>query len=355
MDNISAALLDVIKATWRMTEAMGPYLLIGFISAGLLAAFVSKNFVSRHLGGRGMGSILRAAIIGVPVPLCSCSVIPVALSIRRQGAGRGATSAFLTATPQDGVDSIMATYSLLGPLFTATRVMTALVSGIFSGIMIEWIAPRGGIDNEIEGQSQPGGSSGVEGDNNNAASGAAQVHGRLHRFFRHGFIVLPRDIGRALLVGLVLSGIITAFLPPNFFTDYLPGGSWWALPAILVAAIPLYVCSTGSVPLVFALISAGLSPGAGLVYLVAGPATNTAAIAAMARMLGNRAMIVYLAALSLCAIGAGVVVNLLWVSLPESAMTHGGHLLPGWINRPAAIALLLLLLPSLFRRGGKKS
>lgn len=332
-----------------MTMAMGPYLLIGFFTAGLLSICVSDRFVERHLGGRGLRAILRASLIGVPVPLCSCSVIPVAVSIRKQGASRGATVAFLTATPQDGVDSIMATYGMLGPLFTVARVVTALLSGVFSGAMIEWLAPNGGAGTDSNGTASSPSCCAAKAAGVEAPAVVQKRPGRFRRFLRHGFVVLPRDIGKALLVGLLLSGVLTTFLPDQFFSDVLPGGGWWTLPAMLVVALPMYACSTGSIPLVVALIGAGLSPGAGLVYLIAGPATNTATMAAMSRMFGTRALGIYLVSLSAFALAAGYLINFFWVALPASATAHGGHLLPAWIHLPAGVLLLALLAPSLLR------
>ena len=227
-------LINIPGGFWAVLSEMAPYLLLGFFAAGLLSVLISPELVERHLGGRGLAPVLKAAAFGVPMPLCSCGVIPVAASLRRHGASRGATTAFLIATPQDGVDSILVTLSLLGPVFAIFRPLVALVSGLLGGSLVSALAS--------EGQD-----AGSAAEKCRDACCAPQRQGRLYRVFAYGFGALPRDIGRALLAGLVIAAGISALVPPESLAPYL-GGGVVAMLVMMLVGIPVYVCATASVP-----------------------------------------------------------------------------------------------------------
>ena len=324
---------------WGVLTLMAPYLLLGFFVAGLLSVLISPRRVERHLGGRGFLSVLKAAAFGVPLPLCSCGVIPVAASLRRHGAGRGATTAFLISTPQTGVDSIFVTYGLLGGLFALLRPVLALISGVIGGLAVALLDPEG-----RQGEVLPGG-----GNSNNAALGANGSN-KLLRLFRYGFITLPADIGRSLLVGLLAAGLITALLPPELLAGVFEN-RLAAMLLMLAAGIPMYVCATASVPVVAALIATqGLSPGAGLVFLMTGPATNLATIGTIWKVMGRRTAIIYLASVALTALAAGLVMDATYAGLEVAAPAHlHHHAGPGSdpFGTIASIVLLAILAPSL--------
>ena len=337
-------LTRILSETWTVTQQMAPYLLFGFLMAGLLSVFVSEELVERHLGKRGMWQVCKAALFGVPLPLCSCSVIPVAASLRQHGASKGATVSFLASTPQTGVDSIMVTYSLLGPIFAVFRVVTAFVTGLLAGFLVELVTPAG-KETPVERESEE----------EACCCEHGEKHGRLYRTLRHGFVVLPRDIGRAMLIGIVLSGVLSAFIPPNYFADKL-GPGVLSIFVMMLVGIPLYVCSSGSVPIAFALMGLGVGPGAALAFLVAGPATNAATITTVWRFLGRRETVAYLAAIAICAMGAGLLLDRMMTTagvLETERHVHG--MTAGRIELVSAIILLFVLLPSLLPRKKKES
>jgi len=197
-----------------------------------------KELVQRHLGGRKIWSVIKAAILGVPLPLCSCGVIPVAASLRKHGASRGATSAFLLSTPQTGVDSILVTYSLLGVAMAIFRPLVALLTGIIGGSIITFFEPKAMSNSEKETMSCT-----------DSCCTGAEKKGRIRQILEFGFFTLPRDLGKALIVGLVIAGLISAMIPADYFADVLGQNSFLSMILMMLVGIPIYVCATASVPL----------------------------------------------------------------------------------------------------------
>ncbi len=350
-------LLDIVIASWAMLAEMAPYLLLGFVVAGILSAFISPEWVERHLGGSRVGQIVKASLFGVPLPLCSCGVIPVAASLRRHGAGKGATTAFLLSTPQTGVDSIAVTWALLGPFLAIYRPLAALVTGIFGGGLVHTFDR----DDATASASQAVGADVESGCGDGACAPAAdRPSNRWLQAAEYGLVILPRDIGRALIVGILLSGVISALIEPSALSGVLGTGVVPILAAMAVG-VPLYVCATASVPIAVALIHAGLSPGAALAFLISGPATNGATLTTLWRIMGRRTVVLFLLTVALGAIGSGLLVDGLIVSglVPESTVvTHtdltvhdhehaaaGG--LDWWFRQAAAVALLLVVVNAL--------
>ncbi len=333
-------LIHFLQSFWQTTGEMAPYLLFGFFATAISVLIVRPDFIERHLGQGSKFSILKAAMIGVPLPLCSCSVIPVAMGLRRYGASRGATIAFLISTPQTGVDSIVVTYSLLGPVFTVLRPLAALISGLAGGYLVDRLTGR---ENKIG--TAPSSENGPEcrckkdaGDNENAFN-------RIAAALRYGFMILPREIGNALLLGLVISALIGAFLPENFLGNLLGTGIKPMLIMMMVA-IPLYVCATASVPVAAALILNGITPGAAFVFLMAGPATNAATIAAVWKTLGRKTALLYLLTVAVLAITFGLLLDYFFTgaSIISSAHAHMGHSrISPMIKNTCAIVLFCLL------------
>jgi len=333
---------------------MSPYLLLGFLVAGLLSRMISAEWVERHLGGKGLGEVFKASLLGVPLPLCSCGVLPVGASLRRQGAGRGATTAFMLSTPQTGVDSIAVTYALLGPFLAVLRPVAALLTGFLGGTLVHALGEHNGaaVPVGIDGATCSGGS--CEDDQDSPKTTVEAL--------RYGFVTLPRDIGRALLIGIAISGLIAAFIKPAALESYLGGGLLPMLAAMAIG-VPLYVCATASTPIALSLIYAGLSPGAALVFLVSGPATNTAALTTLWKVLGRRTTIIYLATVVVGALGTGFLVDGVIASglLPAHALVSSaeaaavtGHLHHqaagfGWWLKEASAVLLLLVVVNAIR------
>ncbi|RCL33056.1 MAG: permease [Puniceicoccaceae bacterium] len=324
-------LTDFIQNTWDLAAEMAPYLLFGFAVAGLLHVSIRKEFVQRWLGKPGLRSVVKASVLGLPMPLCSCSVIPVAVSLRKSGASKGSTASFLSSTPQTGVDSIFASYALLGGLFTAVRVLVAFTCGILTGYLIELfckaktpvvpealssaVSLSNRLDqinsltplNAIDSRVPPSPIISEFNSMDCCASQPAPKRGPIEAL-RYGFVTLPADLATALVIGLLLAGLITTWLPIDLLSGSLSSGPRAFLLATAIS-LPLYVCATASIPMAYALLEAGLSPGAALVFLIAGPATNTTTIAAVWKMLGRGATAIYLVSLLLISWLAGWLFN----------------------------------------------
>ena len=319
-------LLNILNEIWLVTVSMAPYLLFGFLMAGILSVLISKDYVRKHLGGPGWRGSLKAALVGVPMPICSCGVIPLAASLRKHGASRGATASFLASTPQTGVDSLMITYALLGWVFAVFRAVVAFLSGIICGTAVSLMS-----EEETEKPADCEDECCKPNDQN-----------IVKRMLAYGFLTLPRDISRAVVLGIILSGILSGIIPENFFAERL-GDSPLAMLAMLVIGIPLYVCSSASVPIALAFIKAGISPGAALVFLITGPATNAATLTTLWKIIGKKQLVVFLITLSLCALVAGFLMNFFTPTFGIDEQVCQKTCCGGWLDY-AWTALLLLIL-----------
>ena len=269
---------------------MAPYLLLGFLIAGVLHVFVPQRFYANYLSRSNKLSVVWAALLGVPLPLCSCGVIPTAIGLRNEKASKGAIASFLIATPQTGIDSILATFSLMGLGFAIIRPVAALVTGICGGLLVNWLVREDDAKDE------------------SAASCQVERGNRLWRVLKYAYYDMLRDIGLRLLVGLVVAALIQVAVPDEFFLQF---GSQPLLQmlVILVIAVPMYICSTGSIPVATALMMKGLSPGAALVMLMAGPAVNLASILVVNKAMGRRFTSVYLMTIVGFAVLFGLLLN----------------------------------------------
>lgn len=347
---------SIIVASWAMLVEMAPYLLLGFTVAGLLSVLISPRWVERHLGNRGLGQVFKASLFGVPLPLCSCGVIPVGASLRQHGAGKGATTAFMLSTPQTGVDSIAVTYALLGPFLAVVRPIAALLTGFLGGGLV-YAFDRDDEDqpvDEIPTASCSSGSDCCESDEEPRKK-------TLFDGLTYGLVTLPRDIGRALIIGILLSGVISALVEPRALESTLGGGIWPMLVAMAVG-IPLYVCATASTPIALSLIHAGLSPGAALVFLITGPATNGATLTTLWRVLGKRSVVIFLLTVAVGALATGIAVDAVVASdmvgpsamVPAAVTDAGGHehhgeeAGSGLVGTGSAILLILLLINAMW-------
>ena len=314
-------------------QEMAPLLLFGFLMAGILSVLISKDYVRRHLGRHGWMDSLKAALVGVPMPICSCGVIPLAASLRKHGASRGATASFLASTPQTGIDSLMITYALLGWIFAVFRALVAFLSGIACGTAVAAVSPKETDKTEpcTDECCQP---------NQEPA---------ILRMLKYAFITLPRSIAKAVVTGIILSGIISALIPDDFFATSL-GDSPASMPLMLVIGIPIYVCSSASVPIALAFIKAGLSPGAALVFLITGPATNAATLTTLWQIIGKKQLMVFLITLSVCALSAGWLMNHFSPTLGVMDQICHGEEHGGPFNTAMAILLSALLFNALISK-----
>jgi uncharacterized membrane protein YraQ (UPF0718 family) len=333
--------LDILTNFAHVTAEMSPYLLFGFLAAGALSVLVSPEFIERNLGGRGILPVLKASALGVPLPLCSCSVIPVAASIRRHGAGRGATTAFLVSTPQTGVDSIAATFSLLGPIFAVFRPVVAFASGLIGGAAVSMTGANGPAAEE-------------KANCEHACCSGKDRRGAILRILRYSFVTLPRDIGPALLVGLSVAALITSLVPEGFFSELVPPGPLQIL-VLMLAGIPVYICATASIPVAAGLIVAGVSPGAAFALLMTGPATNAATLTTVWRVLGRRTCVLYLLTMMVAAFGGGMLLDSIITSAEVREAVHHAWI-PSWLKTACAIILVAVLCCGicLSRKGGAR-
>lgn len=312
---------------------MSPYLLLGFLLAGLMHVFIPGGWYSKYLAGNSLQSVVYAALFGVPLPLCSCGVIPTAMSLRKEGASKGATVSFLIATPQTGVDSIIATYSLMGLPFAMIRPIVAMITAILGGAAVN--AADSSSDTSTATESTQ------------AIAEKRSFIQKLVDALRYAYIEMMEDIGKWLVVGLVVAGLITALVPDAWF-EVFKDNSLLSMLLVLCIAIPMYICATGSIPIAVALMMKGLTPGAGLVLLMAGPACNVASMLVVGRVLGRRTLITYLACIILGAVGFGLMIDHL---LPREWFMQGMIANHGccteehssWLGIACSILLLLML------------
>ena len=323
----------------NLINSMAPFLLLGFFLAGLMHAFVPGRLYQQHLGKSNFKSVLYATLIAIPLPLCSCGVIPTAMSLRKEGASKGSVISFLIATPQTGVDSILATYSMMGLPFAIVRPIAALVTALFGGTLAN------SAENKLGGGSTDAVSVA------NDYSGL-NFWGKMKVALKYSFYEMMQDIGKWLAVGLVIAGLITIYVPDEFFAQF-SDNSMLSILIVLLFAIPMYLCATGSIPIAIALMLKGLTPGAALVMLMAGPAVNMASILVIHKVMGWRTLFVYL----LSIISGSIIFALIIDSFPRevfigpleanSAAHCEGTPLFNWI---CSGVLFLLLANALFRR-----
>jgi uncharacterized membrane protein YraQ (UPF0718 family)/copper chaperone CopZ len=305
-----------------------PYLLLGLLFAGLLNAFVPRGFITKHLNGNKFWASVKASLLGVPLPLCSCGVIPTGIAFKRQGASNAATVSFLVSTPQTGVDSILITYSMLNLPWAIMRPIVAFISGIVAGVL----TPSAKTVETSASQKE-------EVDHNEKKNLWQAV-------FKYAFVDFLQDISRPLIVGILIAAGISAFVPETWFTEYL-SSPILNMFIILLVSVPLYVCATGSVPIAASLLIKGLSPGAALVFLMAGPATNAATISVLLNSLGKKVTIVYVGTIVVSSMLFGLAIDYLlptnWFKLGLASLSHHHHFLPESLSIGSAIILVGLI------------
>lgn len=297
--------LTSMNEIFALINEMSPYLLLGFLLAGLMHVFIPGGWYAKYLAGNSFKSVVYAALFGVPLPLCSCGVIPTAMSLRKEGASHGATVSFLIATPQTGVDSIIATYSLMGLPFAIVRPIVAMLTAVLGGAAVNVLAEPAA---DVAGK----GTAAVEHKH-------TSFLGKIKEALAYAYLEMMEDIGKWLVVGLVVAGLITVLVPDSFF-EVFKDNSLMSMLLVLCIAVPMYICATGSIPIAVALMMKGLTPGAGLVLLMAGPACNMASILVVGRVLGRRTLITYLVSIIVGAVAFGLAIDHL---LPREWFTQG--------------------------------
>jgi len=356
---------NVFGEAWHLLLESSIYVLFGLLVSGLLRVFLNPEIVARQLGRGKFSSVFKAAFLGIPLPLCSCGVLPAAVSLRKQGANTGATTAFLISTPESGVDSLAITYALLDPVMTVARPVAAFLTATAAGIAenafndakdenrvaADLTCP---VDACCDGEDCP-----------------PEEHKNHHTFkqkviagLKYALTDVWNDMAGWFLTGILLAGLISALVPDEIMVRFL-GGGLSSMFLMLLVGIPLYICATASTPVAAALILKGVSPGAALVFLLAGPATNITSLTVLWGALGKRATAIYLGAICLSAVLFGLLVDYIYHAfglVPQALLGQAAEIIPPWAQWAGALFLLVLSvkpvfasLSSRFKRGQKQT
>ncbi|MFQ6032972.1 MAG: SO_0444 family Cu/Zn efflux transporter [Candidatus Zixiibacteriota bacterium] len=348
-------LFDYLNNLFQVINDSAFYLLFGFLLAGLIHEFVSSQKLARHLGKSNFGSILKASLIGTPLPLCSCGVIPTAIGLRKDGASKESTVSFLIATPETGVDSISLSYALLDPLLTIFRPIAAVITSIFAGLAEKVFGRREEVENlKLEGKE------GCCDEDDECLEEAKDTSdrrprhrrgsnflGRVENSLRYGFITFFGDIVIYIVIGYVLAALISTVVPQSFMAEYLGGEGILPMLAMIAVGIPLYICSTSATPIASALVLKGASPGAALVLLLVGPATNVATMVAVGKFLGKRSLILYLLSIIVLSLLLAFFLNFVYTVFkisPTASLGQGAELIPNWLKIISNIMFIILTL-----------
>ena len=343
---------------------MSPYLVLGFFISGLLHTYVPRNIYAKFVSKKGFRSVLGAAILGVPLPLCSCGVIPTAVSLKKEGASDGATVAFLVGTPQTGIDSILATYGLLGLPFAIIRPIAAFLVAILGGVLVDKFAAD---------KKSPKITYKVATDtSDDCACGCSHSHSHSHSetgekksflsALRYGYVDMMQDFGKWLVIGLVIAAAITAFIPDSVF-ELFKEYYFLNILLILLLSAPMYICATGSIPIALSLILKGVTPGAAFVLLMAGPATNVASLIILRKEIGMKKTIIYLISIIIGAIVCALVIDFLlpsqWftslspmIECTDAHHHHDEHCSHGpvWWQTTTSIVFIVLFINSYIQK-----
>ena len=352
MASLGDVLMRSIDGVWDVLVEASPWLIAGLFFAGLAKWVMPSDRLVRVMGTRGWVQVVRATIVGAPLPLCSCGVLPAAIGLRREGLSKAGTASFLVATPQNGADSIALSYALLGPVFTVVRVVSSLISALSAGLLTLAAsrvrsAPRGignttvplGVANQVQDCC-------ADSQETHTESACCQEGRETRTSFvsgqRYAFGRFLLDIGGWLAIGLVVAGVMNAWVDPGAVSAWASGIV--AMLVIIAVSVPMYICAQASTPVAASMLAAGVSPGVVLVFLLAGPATNFASIAVVRKEIGIRATAGYAGGVIVSALALGLITD--WLMLdalawtPGDAVSHAGHLVPMWLAIASAIALI---------------
>lgn len=373
MEALYTILAGIALESWYLFTEMAPYLFLGFVIAGLMHVYVPEKHILKYLGSSAgkIRSALHASLLGIPIPLCSCGVVPTALSLQKRGATKGATVSFMISTPETGVDSIAITYALLDPVMTVFRPLATLVTALSAGIAENFLNPEKPHvpENKADGTATAGKKNMLMMQpltvcsDSSCSCQAAQTEdtalsgqGRLNQGIRYAFIELLGDISKWLVVGIILAGIISYAVPYELVSSYL-GGGIGSMLFMLIVGIPLYICATASTPLAASLIAKGMSPGTAFVFLLAGPATNAATLTMVTKFLGKRSATLYLAMIAICSLGFGLLLDLIYFRMgieASSVVGSASEVLPEPVKTAFALMLIPFIMHGIFRKHCKQ-
>ncbi|MBQ4832868.1 SO_0444 family Cu/Zn efflux transporter [Pseudoalteromonas sp. MMG010] len=375
--------MELIYNFWQLFLLSAPWLMLGLLIAGILNVYLPTDFLNKHLGKEGFWTTIKAALIGAPLPLCSCGVIPAAIGLRRAGASKSATTAFLVSTPETGVDSVSVSYVLLGPFMAIIRPIAAVISAVVAGLLVgrEDKQTRANDENTPKSESSCCTSHQVVAKevccdteklkaeehasccapkkpalDASCCSSSAQpvkkisVWHKLKSAVSFSCNKLLEDTMTWLLIGLFFAALVQTYVPAHFLTQW--GSGVLAMIMVIVVSIPMYICATASTPIAAGLLMSGVSPGAVLVFMLAGPATNIATLGVVAKELGRRAVAAYLIGVIGVAVLFGFLTDYLvaefgFVVSPLLQQEH--DILPHWLSLICGVVLVALMLRLMFK------
>ncbi|MDD5942424.1 SO_0444 family Cu/Zn efflux transporter [Fibrobacter sp.] len=366
------AVVEILeKFVWQFVtlfSEMAPFLLLGFLLAGILHVWVPNHLYVPKISKPNFKSVLWSALFGIPLPICSCGVIPTSIALRKEGASKGASVSFLISTPATGVDSILATYSLLGGPFAILRPVAAFVTAMLGGLFTNVVTknePETGVAvvGEAHEPHHEHEHCDCEGDHCSCSQEGHDEHSKksfvqkVRETLEYGFVNMIGDVSKWLIIGLLLGALIAAFVPDDFFL-FLHEYPLLCMVVVLVLAMPMYTCATGSIPLALALVEKGITPGAALVLLMAGPATSIASILVVGKAFGKRTLAAYLTSIALGALFFGFVVDTFFMDtflasmLPHASAECHGHGALGVLDYICAGLFALLIVYAKFAHKG---
>ena len=367
-----SALVEILeKFVWQFVtlfSEMAPFLLLGFLLAGILHVWVPNHLYVPKISKPNFKSVLWSALFGIPLPICSCGVIPTSIALRKEGASKGASVSFLISTPATGVDSILATYSLLGGPFAILRpvaaFMTAMLGGLFTNVVTKKEPETGvAVVGETHEPHHEHEHCDCEGDHCSCSQEGHDEHSKksfaqkVRETLEYGFVNMIGDVSKWLIIGLLLGALIAAFVPDDFFL-FLHEYPLLCMVVVLVLAMPMYTCATGSIPLALALVEKGITPGAALVLLMAGPATSIASMLVVGKAFGKRTLAAYLTSIALGALFFGFVIDTFFMDsflasmLPHASAECHGHGALGVFDYICAVLFAVLIIYAKFAHKG---
>jgi uncharacterized membrane protein YraQ (UPF0718 family)/copper chaperone CopZ len=344
---------------------MAPYMMLGLIFVGLLNLFFNKDLIIKHIGKNNFMSVFKAALFGIPLPLCSCGVVPSAVYMSKNGASKGSVVSFLIATPQTGIDSIIATYGMLGWIFAIFRPFAALIMGIVGGTVVrflkleksnsKYVGDASNLNDKINSSNAFALAKNDE-CNDNCSTIIKTKSSKSKQFFQYSFVEFLDDISFQFIIGLFISGLIAFMIPDNFFQESAINNGIAGMLLMILVGVPMYVCATASIPIAVTLMMKGFSPGVAFVFLAVGPATNAASFTIIMNTLGKKIAIVYVLMISITAILFGLLLDLIINTFNINIHTMMSHshnhegMIPIELQWLTSVIFFILLLASLYRK-----
>lgn len=333
-------MMSFLTVFWELLLCMGIFMLIGLILVGLLHLYVPQSTIQKHMAGRGWKSVFKAALYGMPLPICSCGMIPLAALLKKSGAGNGAVTSFFITTPMTGVDSIIATYGVFGWPMALLRVLGSFISGIVAGL---WV---GSNEHPAKKRQSTWSTTPPQSTNHSCSCCSHEDHERplagWKKAMHYALNEVFSDVAGPILIGLILSAILVMVIPPDF-VRYLRGDLLLSYLLVILVALPIYSCSTSTIPIAFTMLILGVAPGAVFVFLALAPTTNIITAGIYHKLLGFRALMIYLVVITGVSLAIGLMIDFV---LPQELFypqKQIGEETYNLVEKVSAVLFLLLL------------